>query len=150
MIWGYLTEYWNSITEVVVSTLGNSITYTIDFFQGIGNAVAGAIGSLFDDIIHHIYDVFLLFSWIFDNLSNMFDIAFTPLFWIFSITKGFLASATASLGDLGIELNEFIIYNENVSNFFDAIPYFNQLLAGGGALIGLFFIILIIKKASSI
>ena len=150
MIWGYLTEYWNAITESVVSTLGNSITYTIEFFENIGNAVAGAIGSLFDDIIHHIYDVFLLFSWLFDNLANMFNIAFTPLFWIFSFTRGFLASATSTLSELGIDVDAFEIYNTDVASFFNTIPYFSQLLAGGGALIGLFFVIFIIKKSSQI
>ena len=72
MIWGYLSEFWDNITEVVVSTLGNSITYTIEFFQSVGNAVAGAIGSLFDDLIHHIYDVFLVIYWLFEHLKNAF------------------------------------------------------------------------------
>jgi len=148
MIWGYLSEFWNSITEVVVSTLDNSITYTIEFFQSIGNAVAGAIGSLFDDLIHHTYDVFLVVYWIFDQVVDAFAIAFTPLYWVFGFTKGFLASATASLEELGIAVDEFVIYTEVVENFFNAIPYFSYLLTGGGALIGLFFVILIIKKAS--
>jgi len=148
MVWGYLSEFWNSITETVVSTLGDSITYTVEFFQSIGNAVAGAIGSLFDDLIHHTYDVFLVTYWLFDQVTNAFAVAFTPLYWVFSFSKGFLASATASLEELGIAVDEFVIYTEIVEDFFDAIPYFSYLLAGGGALIGLFFVILIIKKAS--
>lgn len=146
MVWGYLSEFWNSITDVVVG----GATYTIAFFESIGNAVAGAVGSLFDDLIHHIYDVFLFFSWLLDNLKNLFSIIFTPLYWIFSFSKGFITSSTSSLSELGIALTEFELYTESVAGFFDAIPYFSQLLAGGGALIGLFFVILIIKKASII
>jgi hypothetical protein len=142
MVWGYLTEFWDAITDSVVG----GITYTIEWFQMIGNAVAGAIGSLFDDLIHHFYDVFLLFSWFYDNLSNMFSIVFTPLFWIFNFTKGFLTSATSTLEELNIQLEEVELYTTNVASFFDAIPYFNFLLAGGGALIGIFFVIFIIKK----
>ena len=146
MAWNYLSQFWDAVAEVVIG----GTTYTIAWFESIGNAVAGAIGGLFDDLIHHIYDVFLISYWFVDNLGGLFNSIFAPIFWVFSFSKGFITSATSSLLDLGLSLPEFEIYNENVSSFFSAIPYFSQLMAGGGALIGLFFVILIIKKASTI
>lgn len=146
MVWGYLSEFWDSITETVVG----GITYTAVWFENIGNAVAGAIGGFFDDLIHHIYDLFYLVLWFFDNLQEMFSIAFTPLLWIFNFAKGFLSSATSSIEELGLEVNSFDLYTTDVNNFISAIPHFSLFVSGIGALLGIFFVIYIVKRASNI
>lgn len=142
MTWGYLSEFWSSITQV-----GD---YTVQWFQNIGNAVAGAIGGFFEDMIHHIYDVFYFFQWLLENLGEMFLLAFSPLVWVFNFVRGFLTSASMSLEELGIELEEVNIYTENVENFFNTIPYFNYIISGITGCLGIFFLIYIIKQFKAI
>jgi hypothetical protein len=142
MTWGYLSEFWNAITEV--------IDYPVEWFQSIGNAVAGAIGGLFEDLTHHFYDVFYFFNWLFDNLGSMIIVAFSPLNWVFNYIDGFLTSATSSLAELGIEVQEITVYSTNVHNFLDAIPYFNFIVNGVAGCLGIFFLIFIVKTIKDI
>jgi len=138
MTWGYLTEFWGAIQGV-----GD---YTIEFFQQIGNAVAGAIGGLFEDLIHHIYDIFYIAEWFLDNLSEMFSIAFKPLTWIFNFVRGFFLSATSTAEELMIELPELYVFTGNVKEVFEVFPYFNLLITGIGGALGLFIVASIIRK----
>jgi len=141
-MWGYLGEFWDEITQV-----GD---YTVAWFQGIGNAVAGAIGGMFEDLTHHFYDIFYLVQWFLDNLGDMLAIAFTPLIWIFNFVRGFFVSATSSLEDLGIEIEETTLMTDNLQTFFDSVPYFDLLLTGVSGLLGIFVIMFIVKKIISI
>lgn len=137
-MWGYLSEFWDAITAV-----GD---YSIEWFESVGNAVAGAIGGIFEDLTHHFYDVFYIIQWFLSNLGSMLSIAFTPLTWIFNFVRGFFVSATSSLETLGIELPAITILTDNVSAFFNAMPYFSLLSTGIGAILGIFIMIFIIKK----
>lgn len=141
-MWGYLTEFWEAITQV-----GD---YTIAFFESIGNAVAGAIGGLFEDLTHHIYDVFYLLRWFFENLGTMISNAFSPLTWIFNFVKGFFVSATMTAEELGIEIPTFTLLTDNVKAFFQVIPYFNLILTAISGALGILVLIFIVKKASQI
>ena len=141
-MWGYLGEFWDEITQV-----GD---YTVAWFQGIGNAVAGAIGGMFEDLTHHFYDIFYLVQWFLENLGGMLAIAFTPLIWIFNFVKGFFVSATSTLEELGIEIEETTLMTDNLQTFFDSVPYFNLILTGVSGLLGIFVIIFIVKKIISI
>lgn len=142
MIWGYLLEFWNAITAV-----GD---YPIEWFKSVGNAVAGAIGGIFEDLTHHFYDVFYCFQWIFDNLSIIYGNAFSPLVWVFNYISGFLKSATSTLEELGIEVQEFTIYTANVEDFLGTIPYFSFISAGIAGCLGIFFLVYIIKLIKDI
>lgn len=137
-MWGYLLEFWDAIIQV-----GD---YTIEWFEQIGNAVAGAIGGLFEDLIHHIYDVFYIAEWFLDNLSQMLATAFRPLSWIFNFVRGFFVSATLSIEDLGIELPELSVFTGNVKEIFENFPYMNLLLTGIGGALGIFIVVAIIRK----
>lgn len=137
-MWGYLNEFWNAIIQV-----GD---YTIEWFEQIGNAVAGAIGGLFEDLIHHIYDVFYIANWFVDNLSDMFSIAFKPLAWIFNFVRGFFVSATSTLAELELEVPEILVWTSNVQNVFENFPYMNLLITGIGGALGLFLVVFIFKK----
>lgn len=141
-MWGYLSEFWNAIIEV-----GD---YTIAWFQSIGNAVAGAIGGLFEDLTHHFYDVFYIVRWFFANLGTMFSTAFTPLIWIFNFVKGFFVSALMTTEELGIEIPTMNLLSDNVEAVFQAVPYFNVLLTAIAGVFGLMIIIFIVKRASQI
>lgn len=141
-MWGYLSEFWGKIAQV-----GD---YTIAWFQGIGNAVAGAIGGLFEDLIHHFYDILYSLQWFFEGLQNLFVIIFRPLTWIFNFGKGFFDTAFKTPAELGIEIGELGSFGTNVMSVFNAIPYANYIFAGVGAGLGIVFLVFIIKKLSSI
>lgn len=141
-MWGYLSEFWNAITAV-----GG---YTIEWFQSVGNAVAGAIGGLFEDLTHHFYDIFYINQWFLDNLSEMLSTAFRPLTWIFNFVRGFFVSASMSLEELGIEVPEMELMSSNVLEVIEIIPYFNLLLTAIAGVFGLMIVIFIVKRASQI
>lgn len=141
-MWGYLSEFWNAITQV-----GD---YTVAWFQSVGNAVAGAIGGLFEDLTHHFYDIFYIIQWFLENTQEMLATAFTPLTWIFNFVKGFFVSATMSLEELGIEVPEMNLMSDNVVAVFEIVPYFNLLLTAIAGVFGLMIVIFIVKKASQI
>lgn len=142
MAWGYLSEFWDAITSV-----GG---YTIEWFESVGNAVAGAIGGLFEDLTHHFYDIFYINQWFLENLGDMLEIAFTPLTWIFNFVRGFFVSATMSLEELGIEVPEIELLSSNVLAVIEIIPYFNLLLTAIAGVFGLMILIFIVKRASQI
>jgi len=141
-MWGYLGEFWNAITEV--------IEYPVAWFQSVGNAVAGAIGGLFEDLTHHFYDIFYIAEWFFANLGDMLSSAFTPLIWIFNFVKGFFISATMTAEELGIEIPTMNLLGDNVKAVFQVVPYFNVLLTAIAGVFGLMIIIFIVKRASQI
>lgn len=138
MVWGYLTEFWDKLVDV-----GD---YTIAWFEGIGNAVAGAVGSLFEDLIHHIYDFFYIFQYLFENLGDFFAIIFTPLTWIFNFVKGFFISAFATATEPEITWT----FSEDVISVFQAIPYWNILTFSIGAGLSILTLVFIFKKLSSL
>lgn len=142
MSWGYLGEFWNAITQVVV----DAGTYTIEWFQSLGNAVAGAIGSLFEDLIHHIYDFFYIAQYILDNLGDLFAVIFTPLTWIFNFVRGFFISAFATPPPAEIEW----VFSDEIINFYQSIPYWNYLTFAIGGGIGILVLVFIFKRLSSI
>jgi hypothetical protein len=137
-MWGYLAEFWEAIQEV-----GD---YSIIWFQQVGNAVAGAIGGLFEDLVHHIYDLFYIAEWFLSNLSDMFLIAFKPLVWIFNYVKGFFASAGSTIAELGLELPEVEVLTDDVLSAFNSIPYFSLLITGIGGALALLVVAFIFKK----
>ena len=85
MIWDYLSQFWNSIAAV-----GD---YSIEFFQNIGIAVAGALGGFFDVIFHNLNDIFVFISWFFVNLKNIFVSMLAPIAYFFNVLKFFFTSA---------------------------------------------------------
>lgn len=142
-MWGYLSEFWGAITEV-----GG---YTVAWFESVGNAVAGAVGGLFEDLTHHFYDIFYIVQWFLDNLGDMIAMAFIPLAWVFNFVKGFFVSAGMSLEELGIEVPEGLsLVSANVLAVFEIVPYFNLLLTAIAGVFGLMVFVFIIKRASQL
>ncbi len=85
MIWEYLAQFWNLITEVG--------EYPIAFFQNIGIAVAGAIGGFFDVIFHNINDIFVLVAWLGYALKVIFTSLLSPIIYFFNVLRFFFATA---------------------------------------------------------
>jgi hypothetical protein len=144
--WGYLTEFWDSVVEVVIG----GTTYTVDWFQGIGNAVAGAIGGIFSDLTHHFYDIFYILEWALGNLGPILQTALAPLAWLFNFSSGFLTSATSTLENLNIETPTFSLSGVDLTTFFAGIPYFTIFTTGIWAILGILFAFYVIKKIAQI
>ena len=142
MEWGYLGEFWNAVEEVVLT----GTTYTTDWFKSLGNAVAGAIGSLFDGLIHHIFDLFYLAQYLFDQLGGLFEICFIPLTWIFNFVNGFFISAFTTPATPEITW----VFSDEVLAVFNAIPYWNVLTFSLGAGISILFIVFVFKHLSNL
>lgn len=138
MDWGYLTEFWDKIAVV-----GD---YTIEWFQGIGNAVAGAIGSLFADLIHHIYDVFYIAQYLINNLGDLFLIIFTPLTWVFNFVRGFFVSAFSA----DVEPDITWVFSDEILSVFQAIPYWDIFTFALGAGIAIIVLVFIFKRLTNI
>lgn len=139
MVWGYLSEFWNAITQV-----GD---YTVAFFESIGNAVAGAIGGLFSNLIHHIYDVFYFATWFFESLIDLITTIFTPLTWIFNFLKGFKIGVTSTPIT---ETIDWVVSQDILDVFSDVMPYWNYFLWSIGAGFGILVIFFILKRLNQI
>lgn len=138
MEWGYLTEFWSKIVNV-----GD---YTIAWFQGIGNAVAGAVGSLFEDLIHHFYDLLYIFQYLLEQLGTLFSIIFTPLTWIFNFVKGFFVSAFST----PLEPQITWVFSDDIIAVFNAIPYWNIFMWAIGSGVAILMLVFIFKRITSI
>jgi hypothetical protein len=85
MTWSYFAQYWDQLIDV-----GST---TVAWFQGIGNAVAGGLGSFFDATFHTLSDLFLFIQWLFANLKVIFTALLSPVNYIFSVIRFFWSSA---------------------------------------------------------
>lgn len=141
MNWGYLSEFWDAITQQVV----DAGVYTVGWFESLGNAVAGAIGSLFNDLIHHIYDLFYVNQYLIDNLQDLFEIVLTPLAWVFNFVKGFFISAFVEDTAPAITY----VFPDEIIGVFNSIPYWSTFTFGIGAGISILVLVFIFKRLLS-
>ena len=117
-MWDYILQFWNSLTEVVVS----AGSYSVEWFQNVGNAVAGAIGNLFEFIIHSFSDIFLFGGWFFSTLSDFFTKLWLPINYIFAFLSGFVDSAFNTP-----EVQEIWSFDSEIIAIFETIPYWTTL-----------------------
>ena len=110
MIWDFFSQFWDSIVEVG--------EYPIAFFQNIGLAVAGAIGSFFDVIFHNINDVFVVFVWLGISLKTIFLSILSPVIYFFTIVRQFFISAFATPDVAQVSYT----FSQEVLEVFQAIP----------------------------
>lgn len=132
MVWNYFSQFWNAIQEVVVG----GAAYTIEWFQSIGNAVAGAIGSFFDVIVHYIMDLFILIGWMGSVLKNIFLALLAPINYIFTFIKVFFSKAFSStLPDPEATYS----FSSDIISIFEAIPHWTIF----GSVLGAVLVIII-------
>jgi hypothetical protein len=91
----YFVSFWNSITSSTASTTSNAVTYGVDFFQNIGNAVAGAIGNIFLVPFHFLIDFGLALGWVFENLIKFFGYILMPFEFLITFFGVFVQSIVA-------------------------------------------------------
>ena len=136
MVWNYLTNFWNQLTDV-----GST---TIAWFQGIGNAVAGAIGGFFDAIFHLMSDLFWFFGWIFASLKAIFLALITPFNFIFLFLKTFISQAFSTPTNA---INP--VLSPQIVEIFQRIPYWSILSSVLGGLVLVFVGFALIKSIST-
>jgi hypothetical protein len=117
MNWGFLSEFWDSITQV-----GD---YTIQFFENIGKAVAGAVGNLFEYINHNISDVFVFMGWLFNNLKLIVEKLFIPVKFFYTFIKSFVG--TAFLSPDNFSTKTIWSFNGQVLSVFQSVPFWSTL-----------------------
>lgn len=126
MVWDYLSSFWSKLVDVG--------SFTIDYFQGIGNSVAGAIGGFFDAIFHLVGDFFTMISWVFASLKAIFLALITPFNYIFLFVKTFISQAFTTPTN---QVSE--ILSPEIVGIFQGIPYWSILSSILGGLV-LFFV----------
>lgn len=119
-MWDYLSQFWDAITGVVV----DAGIYSIEWFQNIGNAVAGAIGGMFSWLIHYFNDFFIFTGWIFSILKELILVFTLPIFFIFNFLKAFTISAFSSPITAGASYS----FNPETMAVFESIPYWTTIV----------------------
>ncbi len=89
MDWGFLGEFWNSIASTTVG----GVEYTTGWFQQIGLSVSGAIGSLFDNLIHTTSDFFIFLSWLFSGIKELVYAITIPINYVGAFLRGMVVNA---------------------------------------------------------
>lgn len=131
-MWGFLSEFWNAITQVG--------EYTIEWFQNIGLAVAGAIGNLFDFALHYINDGAVFFGWVGSILKEVFLTFVMPFSYLFSFLKALLATAFVTPTNF-----TGYTWNSDILGIFSAIPYWDTLKVVIGIAISLMFLFFVLR-----
>lgn len=138
-MWGFLGEFWNAITQTTI----DAWVYTTTWFQNVGLAVAGAIGALFEWLLHYINDIVLFFGWIAGIAKTFFLTLILPITYLYNFIASFLGSATQPPISIESALN---VYSTTTMQVFNTIPYwttiqsilgFGVLIAGAGGIIWL-------------
>jgi len=126
MIWNYLSQFWDAIVSVG--------EFTVEFFESIGNAVAGAVGNLLEFLNHNASDIFVFAGWLFHNLKIVVEKLFLPIRYIYTYLKSFVSQAFMSPTTSAKEIWSF---PAQIMEVFQAIPYWTvfSTILGLGILI---------------
>lgn len=123
MVWDYLGQFWDLIVSVG--------EYPVAYFQNIGLAVAGAIGSFFDVIFHNINDGFTLFVVFGVWLKTIFLSLLTPVIYFFTIIRWFFTTAFQTPSIPEVSFN----FSAEILDVFNTIPYWSVLSSVLGAIV---------------
>lgn len=119
MEWGFLGEFWNAVAAKTI----NAWEYTAEWFQQIGLAVAGAVGSLFDYLIHYISDFFVFLSWVFAALRELVLSITLPISYVGGFLRGFIINALKDPPDPEAAYT----FSTSTMEIFATIPYWSVL-----------------------
>lgn len=137
MSWGFLTEFWNSITGLA--------NYPIEFFENIGLAVAGALGNFFEAGVHIILDLAIVGQWLFNILALMIGKLILPIEYVFTFLKTFSTEAFKPV--IPTELWQV---PANIKSIFETLPYWDNLTVALGVAILLMIGVATIRKLTRI
>lgn len=136
MIYNWLSQFWNSITSVG--------TYTIEFFQNIGNAVAGAMGGVLEAIFHTTLDFFISIWYLTEYVIAIFKNLLAPILYIFNFIKSIFINLTTPVDEVPA-----FQFNAEALELLNKVPNFSLILTILGGILCLLGIIAIIKVLAS-
>ena len=114
-MFGYFSEFWDAVSDVGSTTAA--------WFQGVGNAVAGAVGSLIYPILHFINDFFVFFGYIAEILKEFVLILVQPFSFFYNFLTHFIS---ASFADPTMQT---FSWDSGVLALFNSIPLWSSLVA---------------------
>jgi len=123
MSWDYLSSFWDQITGAVASTTENWISYPVSFFQNIGNAVAGALGQIFDTFFHTFSDIFIFGAWAGGMIGNIFLKLTLPFQFVYNFFKNIYSYGFATPSDPEITYT----FSTSTMAVFEAIPHWSTI-----------------------
>lgn len=119
MEWGFLGEFWNAITSKTL----DAWVYTIDWFQQIGLAVAGALGNLLDYLIHSWSDFFVFLGWVFSAIKELVLSLILPINYMGSFLRAFVSNAVKE----PTTPEATYVFSTSTMSIFETLPYWNIL-----------------------
>lgn len=141
-MWSYLTQFWDSVSTTTL----NAWEYTTDWFQNIGNAVAGAIGGLFDFAIHSFNDLIVFIGWIGSILKEIVITFLLPLQYIFTFLRSFIVNSWRT----PVEPELSYTWNADILTTLGSIPYFSTLTQVVALCLGVLVIGFILKYLTQV
>lgn len=131
---GFLSEFWNAITAATEGT--------IEWFQSVGNAVAGAIGNLLFYPLQAIIDFGLAWAYLLDRLFNIINYLILPFFYMFDFLAAFVAGAFEPQ-----EVDLLITNSDNLQTFFNSLPLFSEII---GLITAGLWVLIIVKTLNAL
>lgn len=141
MDWGFLGEFWNAVSEKTL----DAWVYTADWFKQIGLAVAGAIGGLFDYLIHYFSDLFVFIGWLFSAIKELVSAIVLPISYVANFMKGFITNAIKT----PVDPEAYHTFSTSTMEIFETIPYWSVISSVLGVsilVLGGFAILRLISK----
>jgi len=114
---GFLNEFWSAITSATEGT--------VEWFQSLGNAVAGALGNLLFYPLQAVIDFGLAIAYLMNQLLSLISYLISPFLYFFTFLGAVLnymfqpATASVSLPPL----------TTSIITVLNIIPYFGYFLA---------------------
>lgn len=127
MPWNYLTQFIDRISTTTITAW----EYTSTWFINVGNAVAGAIGGMFDWIIHYFNDFLCYINYFAQNLGFIFSQLLSPVKYIFTFSSNFFTTSFSQ----PIIPETLQGFSTTTLDFIHSLPYWNELSAGIGVII---------------
>jgi len=123
MSWTYLSDFWDQITGAVASTTADLVSYPVSFFQNIGNAVAGAVGQIFDTLFHTFSDLFIFGAWTGEMIGAIFSKLSLPFSFVYNFFKNVYSYGFTTASDPAVSYT----FSTSTLEVFDTIPAWDTM-----------------------
>ena len=114
--------------------------FSVEFFESIGQAVAGYLGGFFEPIFHSLLDFFISLIYFGQYVFAILASLFAPVLYVFNFLKGLVYEVTSP-----VVYNNSIEFSANVLALYDSVPMFSDLMIVLGGILILMSVIALIK-----
>lgn len=111
----YLSQFWDSITSATADS--------VEWFQSLGNAVAGAMGNILLYPLQVMVDFGLAIVYFVSQVWSLISIFFAPFWFVVAWATAVVNAATQTYQTSPL----FSEVTADVSNFFNSLPYWSAL-----------------------